>query len=313
MRSADVGGRRARAFGRAHDSRESVHYNDIDLSFMTAEQEMMIPKVAERAIEYLEANAIDPTGPEFADMDQARIRERQESAAAIKNTPPRNSIERCINQLSTIMEAVYLEEIEQSNWLPGAETKKTCDHDDVRNGVDLVTEFPEQGPNFMMGLAVDLTFASKERLQKKLDRLRDRIQKGQMTKIDYYHSENFHITGSVGKLPLYIAGVDAPTVVELAELWGKHDGESKKALGKHRAGKILLYQLHLQADAFSQFAKQSNQPQVAERYTQQLQHIKQLLEMRGLEPNPNERHYEKYTREDRLFEELYAQLHQYIA
>jgi len=218
-----------------------------------------------------ENDFIEPYGQATIDADLAEV-ERLESLFNARDT--RESKEQ--KKVADIFEAIVLWNGEQSNWLgENAVTVKTSRYDDYVNGVDAVIEFQGNEPRMAsyLGIAADVTFSTDT--TKKFDRLKNQIDKGELAKVKYFHSEHMNIHGQLSKLPAVILGMDKSTVLELAEL----QAEKKfKELGSHRAQIMMLEQMRAQFTTYSKYADRIGKQDLGDIYRDRLKIVEGLLE-----------------------------------
>lgn len=185
-------------------------------------------------------------------------------------------------KLATILEAIVYEQGEQSNWF-GSDggTVKTSKYDDDINGVDIVVESIFNHDNAEvdhLGLAIDATSAKRsEVIEKKIDHIKKAIERGELSQVKYFHSENSGLKQKLKNLPRVIVIADADTIKETAELWLKDDHESKQALAKHWVQFQFLEQIESQLGAFEAYAKYVNQYNIARVYEKSRAIIKKII------------------------------------
>ncbi len=122
------------------------------------------------------------------------------------------------SHLAKTLEALFAEQIELSEWLgENAQTIITSTYDDFFNGVDMAVEFStDQGFRHMV-FGIDVT-SSSQGLEKKLSIAREKIHEGKLTQIKYFKSDTSNIRGELSNIPLFVIGVSAKTVSEVASL-----------------------------------------------------------------------------------------------
>jgi len=177
-----------------------------------------------------------------------------------------------------ILEAIILEQTELADWFgPNATTVKTNEFDDYVNGVDGVFEFnvnnPER-PASHMALAFDATFATKDGpIEKKMNRIRDEINRGQLATIKYFRSSDRRFHGKLSGVPRVIVGLEKDTIVELARLWVM--GE-KKALAEHPAQRMILEQVKRQLQTFTEYAFNANRKDLERAFAEPLAIVREI-------------------------------------
>lgn len=167
-------------------------------------------------------------------------------------------------KLAVVFEAIFNDHAELSNWLgPSVFMIKTSRFDDIKNGVDSVAEFQEgEGPASHLALAIDVTTSSYT-VREKLEKIKREIECGKLTEVKYFKSEHEKTRGSLSKIPRVIVGADAETIKNLSNLWLSGDN---KALASHSVQFQVLEEILLQLRAFSSYAMEVNQPEIAGTY-----------------------------------------------
>lgn len=184
----------------------------------------------------------------FTNYSKEFIKNCKNKVANIKKDFDNNEIKK----YATVLEAIIYEQWELSNWFGfDSHTFKTSEYDDIINWVDLYTEYA--GDNSVLGYAIDVTFAKKKAyLEKKFDRIKDEIDRGTLSKIDFFVSDNHDIVGQKNKVPRCILSVDKSIVQELMEVW--LDWENKE-FGTHVLQFMMLDQLYYQLSLFKKYAQ----------------------------------------------------------
>lgn len=179
-------------------------------------------------------------------------------------------------KLATVFEGIIHENAELSDWLgQNAQTFKTSRFDDIANGVDTIVEFEESETTAShLALAIDVTFSSDT--ERKLADIRDKIKKGELTKIKYFASEHLGMRGELAKVPRVIIGAESKTIKQLAELW--IEGDKKKELGVHPIQFQILEEIVEQLETFQNFAERNHQPELAAIFEKRLAFVSKILE-----------------------------------
>jgi hypothetical protein len=144
--------------------------------------------------------------------------------------------EKTADKLGLILEALFFEQAEMSEWLgSNIETVRASRFDDIKNGIDIIAEFLEEeegeeqaavrNVSGHMGLAFDVTFASN--IKRKLEREKEEIDHNNLAEVRYFHSD--HFVGKLPDVPRIVVAVDGKTINEITQLWL----EDKKALASH--------------------------------------------------------------------------------
>ncbi len=238
--------------------------------------EVMVEQMHTRALATMNASKInmedfvEPYGVETLERDLANVASKKEKFAE------RSSVHEEGNKMiADIFEAIILEHGELSDWFgPNATTIKTSDFDDFENGVDTVIEFrnPEAKGASYLGLAADVTFSADT--TRKFDRIRSHIEKGELGRVKYFHSEYMNIHGQLSKLPEVVIGADKKTVMQLAELWAEHQNG---ALASHPIQLMILRQMRGQLEAFSMYAAEIGNAEASSLYAERLEIIDEIL------------------------------------
>jgi len=141
----------------------------------------------------------------------------------IANTTPEK---RETDEMSEVMEAIILDQTDTNSWLCSSRDNDFKMHpshicDDVLRGTDLYLEYREDEET-PYGLAIDVTFSSREKIEDKIKRIIKRIKNGTLTELSYVPRENedgdFEAT-QITKIPTVILSCDAPRLMELMNLW----------------------------------------------------------------------------------------------
>lgn len=123
-------------------------------------------------------------------------------------------------QLGKILEAIVIEQIELNEWMgPNATTQQTCEYDDFRNGIDFVTEFNEEGATRHMGFAIDATYGKSQTIQKKFEKIRAQLDKGQLGEVMYFQTGDQGMQGRKRFIPRIVLAIDKQNLVDIARLW----------------------------------------------------------------------------------------------
>ena len=250
----------------------------VDIDIIHADAERILSKAA-----FKETDFIDPKGPysrEAVETDLAEVRRVEEESRQRDHKHP----ERIHNKkIATIFETIIFQHAELSEWLGGqASTLKTSRFDDIK-GVDTVVEFRNPDSSAYLGLAMDVTFSadpdSSEGMTKKFDKIFERLEKGTLNKIKYFHAKNknINIHGQLNDVPEVVIGADRSTVLELAELW---KAKKNNMLAEHRIQIMMLLQIEAQLRVFIAYALQTGKKYIARIFQDRLAIIKKILEQK---------------------------------
>lgn len=182
-------------------------------------------------------------------------------------------------KLATILEAIIYREIELSDWLgPNAMTVRPSEYDDIKNGLDVMVEFPEEQRRAShLGLAIDVTFSDD--LTGKFERIKKEIKEGKLTNVKYFNSEHMGIRGELKAIPRVVVGASLQIVKELSDLW--MEGK-KKELAAHpiqyRFLEEILFQLHM----FKNYAESAGQSEAVRIYGNALAVIDNIIKEKDI-------------------------------
>lgn len=234
-----------------------------------------IDQAYKQAVRKMQKETIDPETfrdiyHEGVDKDNAYVKEMEEKFR--KNATPEKE---AAKRLATVFEGIIHENAELSDWLgSNAQTFKTSRFDDIANGVDTIVEFEESETSAShLALAIDVTFTSDT--ERKLADIRDKIKKGELTKIKYFASEHLGMRGELAKVPRVVIGAESKTIKQLAELWIEGD---KKELGAHPIQFQILEEIVEQLETFQGFAERNHQPELAAIFEKRLAFVSKILE-----------------------------------
>lgn len=127
--------------------------------------------------------------------------------------------------------------------------------DDIKNGVDVVTIFNTENTTKYVGLGIDVTFSSDDKvLEKKLHSVQDRIRNMALPFVKYFEDpttgehKNFFI-------PKVIVGSRLSSAEKLVKLWGGEDKDKNKKLAEHPVSSKLIMETIAQLMYFYNYAK----------------------------------------------------------
>jgi len=244
------------------------------------DEDLMINSASRKAKELTEKHRIKPES--FSDLYSPETikRDEAETQKAKKDFEQKDSEEeKRAKILADIFEAIIFDQGEMSEWFGGSvKTVKTSEYDDIVNGVDAILEFNEKRRKSHLALGIDATYQTFA--DQKIDRIKNRIKRGEMAKVKYFHSENFHIRGEYSQIPLTIISARAETIKELIKLWVNKD---HKALANHWIQFQMIEETIMQCEYFANYARKHNQEQIAETYDNLTNLSKRLLEERKKE------------------------------
>jgi len=231
---------------------------------------------------------------------------------------------------SRILEAIFAQQIELSNWLgQDVFTIVPTEYDDLFHGVDLVLEVPKNEDTEYLAMGIDATSSSLITIRKKLKKIKENIANGTLTMVEYFHSEDNRpdFYGVLENIPKVVIGIERQAIQELSELWMTAYGlpklrqraknpplspeseqknqrrtvkDAKDKLGKHRVQMLILEEIKMQLSTFRDFAIQVNQTKTAQKFSSLLELIDTVLKEKGI---PNREDVFKNS-EDRVFQSL---------
>jgi hypothetical protein len=195
-----------------------------------------------------------------ADMEWVR---KEEERFEREDTPEQKEA----RKISTIFETLIYDQAEMSEWLgKSAITIKSSRYDDIKNGIDLIIEFPdsEEVAASHLALAVDVTLSSE--LEKKMSGIKRDIEHGKLSTVKYFKSETLDIRGEKKDVPKVVIGADSKTLNTVIDLWMQQTGESKDRLSRHPIQFIILEEIMLQLEKFRDYGEKIGQGKASESY-----------------------------------------------
>ena len=226
--------------------------------FERMEESMDLKKMALRAKEFIDAEAINPD--DFHRYDQAAIAADKAYVSQMEAKFERDAQpdEREAKQMADVLEAIVLEFGEQGYWFGGegedqeVTTVKTARYDDIKNGTDIIVEYSQKGGGVSnLGLGVDITY--RKDLLSKMERISREVESGDLTTIRYFYSPKRKIRGEQKEVPRVIAGVSSAHAKELGRLWLER---KNKQLSEHPVQIIFLEEIEAQLSAFLKIAEE---------------------------------------------------------
>lgn len=157
--------------------------------------------------------------------------------------------------LADIFEAMIYDQIDNDWFGHDAVGIKTTRYDDIKNGVDQIVEFQE-GEDSASHLALAIDATTSEDLDKKIERIKKEIEKGDMAHIKYFLSEYMREHKGFGRgemvnIPRVVIGADRNIIKELSELWLEN---KNKDLAKHPIQFQILKEIIIQCGVFKNYA-----------------------------------------------------------
>ncbi len=222
-----------------------------------------------------EQDFVDVYGEKVVTDDLASAQKKRESFSKGKS-----AYELELKKVADIFEALILEHGEGSQWFgPEASVVGASNFDDIDNGIDAIIEFRGENPGSAshLGLAADITFTSDT--TNKFDRVRERIAKGTLGRIKYFHSKGMGFHGQLSGLPEVVIGADKKTVLQLAELSaGNRTAEKDKTLLEHKIQIMILVQIQNELETFAQYAASEGRSDLAAKFKERLQIVNKILD-----------------------------------
>lgn len=241
------------------------------------EDREVMEKAAERAEKVLADEAIDIE--DFVDLYGAdAVSADREYVADYEARFRRNDLAsgNSAEGAAKVVEAVIGDGIGLHDWMGGtANFIVPARFDDIKNGIDGLVEFSEDGRSSHLGLAIDATFSGD--VAKKLGGIEHKIQGGHSMGMKYFQSEAMGFRGELKGIPQVVAAFDRRTVQSLADLWIHKD---KDGLAKHPAQFQLLEELIAQCQKFEKFAS-ANQSNMKARYEHAEAILRQVMRDRA--------------------------------
>jgi hypothetical protein len=232
-----------------------------------------VDAVYKKAVERLAASgSIDPD--DFDNYDPMIINEdlkyveEMEKRFDKDKTPESEQAQK----LATVLEAILHDQIELNDWLgPDVMTRKASKYDDYKNGIDSIAEFHQETGVQHLALAMDVTYSVHGNV--KLKRIKEDIDRGQLSTVKYFESSDGSFRGSLSQVPRVVIGVDATEIKNLAELWVKR---KNKELAVHPVQIKILEEVEMQLRAFQAYAVKIGKQRVADIYARQLRLIESI-------------------------------------
>lgn len=203
------------------------------------------------------------------------------------------------NEHAELAEAIIWNGINSDGWL-GDEARSIVPSkfEDITKGVDNVVRFEKKTGVAHLALAIDVTESARG-VDRKIDGIFGDIFAGKLTTLNYFQSKSKHGIGYQGKLdnvPRVVVASNQKSVRavadRLAKLWeltefaeknpelaDKSQIETvKKELSASALRFKMLFEIREQLSAFSQFAKENKQPELAGPHERALALINEVLD-----------------------------------
>lgn len=155
-------------------------------------------------------------------------------------------------RLAKILEIIVIEQIELNEWLgPGVDTMQASKIDDYVNGIDFLAFFKGL-PGFKpVRLAVDATYGGGMMIQRKMEDMRSRLNRGKLGEVYYYQTPDKKNQRQEYFVPKVVLAVDREHLLELADLWVKGDNA---ALKDHPMKRAIVGEMLNQLEAQLRYA-----------------------------------------------------------
>ena len=256
----------------------------------------VIKQTHERAASILQKDAFDPRN--FTELyGEENVQKDLDYVEDVKTKFEDSEMK----PVAEVLEAIMYEHIELSEWFgPTAQTIRPSEFDDIKNKVDLITEFVEESTRKYLALGIDVTFGSKT-LGEKFTRIKADIDKDELTQVKYFETHGYK--GSLQQVPRIIVGVEADTVIELAALWMNN---KNKDLGEHFVKDIILDEIEEQLIAFLAYAEANNKVGAAESYRNALSTVKGIWAKQQRVPHTEE--ISEAIKNDRVYKAIQSEL-----
>ncbi|MCL5410254.1 MAG: hypothetical protein M1324_00135 [Patescibacteria group bacterium] len=237
------------------------------------------------AAESLEKDAIKEEDFAYLYGEENVRRDLEKVAAAESDFKQRETPEsEQLKRYSTIFEWIVNERVELSDYFgSNAFTRRASHYDDLMNGVDTILEFrndPEESKQASyLTLGIDDTFSTRPEVQeKKLRRIKSKIDSGKLTQVKYFSSDYMNFRGELKNVPLIVLGTELRTVAQLRDLMLSRDN---KILDSHPIQHLLLQEAKLETDTFSGYAERSGRADLAEIYKNTGRIIDEIIAGKG--------------------------------
>lgn len=178
---------------------------------------------------------------------------------------------------ASVLEYLIYEQGKQAGWLgKDITTVRVSRFDDIINGIDIIIEFEKEKEKYL-GLAVDVSYSLN--IEKKLDRIKNEIDSGELGKVKYYKSSHSG-PARLTNIPRIVIACDSKTVNELTELWLEEDREK---LANHPIQLQIITQIYSQLKLYEEYARYvAKNEKIAEVYKQALISVTPMLREKNL-------------------------------
>lgn len=193
--------------------------------------------------------------------------------AAALDTDKREKQEMSV-KLAHCLEGIILN---AKTWFgPTSKVYPTTKWDDYYNGVDLVAERMTGDVMNHHGFALDITYAGRNVIARKINKIVDRIKNGKLGKVDFFKSNDGVFKGQLGEIPLVVIGADGNTMKGLVNLFAEKEDEK---IEDHPVQFQIVDQVLMQCDFFIKIAEQIQDPITKDRITKSYETLKKDFEL----------------------------------
>ena len=209
------------------------------------------------------------------------------------------------SQRAKLLEAIMTNQIELNDWFGGnTHTVIPSEYDDFFHGIDLALEIVDEEKDVKyLAAGIDVT-SSSAGLRKKLAETKKRISDGELTMMEYFHSDDYNpdFYGAMMNIPYIVIGTERKTIEELSDLWMSAYGlaEIRKKLGtklspeaqenqrksakeainrlaNHRVQILLLEQVKAQLIVYKNYADKVKRKEISDKLSSTLSLVDLIL------------------------------------
>lgn len=144
-----------------------------------------------------------------------------------------------------------------------ASTYPTTKYDDYRHGVDMIVERTQDGFAQHEGVAMDITYAGKNGIAKKVNRIVDNLKKGRLGTVSFFKSNDGGFKGELNNLPLVVIGADFNTMSNMINLFAEDTPRNNHELAEHPFQFQMIDEVIIQCDTYIQLIQTFDLPKEA--------------------------------------------------
>lgn len=170
------------------------------------------------------------------------------------------------------LEGILHDVIQQGAYGETVRSVATAKYDDYHGGIDEILERRTEDGTAQIGCALDFTFGKTD---KKISEIVNDIENGKQREVVFYESpfgDPPEIHGRLRGIPRIVVGLDAEHIVDIAEQWLA----SPEAAKDNQLFLLVLRQIMMQADVFSEVARKKQQTEIKSKYDQVRNSISKL-------------------------------------